>query len=45
MKFHQKIKSITTVQYSKIPFLGIYLEKTKTLVQKDICNPIFSTAL
>ena len=26
-----------------IPFLGIYLEKSK--IQKDTCNPIFTEAL
>ena len=25
--------------------LGIYLEKTKTLIQKDICTPMFIAAL
>ena len=28
-----------------IPLLGIYLKNMKTLIQKDICTPIFSTAL
>ena len=28
-----------------IPFLGIYLEKTKTLPQKDTCTPTFTAAL
>ena len=28
-----------------IPLLGIYLEKTKTLVQKDTCTPVFTAAL
>ena len=28
-----------------IPSLGIYLEKTKTLIQKDTCNPVFIAAL
>ena len=28
-----------------IPFLGIYLEKMKTLIRKDICTPMFIAAL
>ena len=28
-----------------IPLLGIYLKKTKTLIQKDICTPMFIAAL
>ena len=28
-----------------IPFLGIYLEKMKTLTQKDTCTPMFIAAL
>ena len=28
-----------------IPFLGIYPEKMKTLVQKDTCTPTFTAAL
>ena len=28
-----------------IPFLGIYLEKTKTLIGKDTCTPMFIVAL
>ena len=28
-----------------IPVLGIYLEKTKTLIQKDTCTPVFIAAL
>ena len=28
-----------------IPFLGIYLKKMKTLIQKDTCTPMFITAL
>ena len=27
------------------PLLGIYLRKTKTLIQKDICTPMFIAAL
>ena len=28
-----------------IPLLGIYPLKTKTLIQKDICTPMFTAAL
>ena len=28
-----------------IPVLGIYLEKTKTLIRKDTCTPMFIAAL
>ena len=28
-----------------IPFLGIYSKKTRTLIQKDICIPMFIAAL
>ena len=28
-----------------IPLLGIYLRKMKTLIQKDICTPMFVAAL
>ena len=28
-----------------IPLLGIYLKKPKTLIQKDICTPMFIVAL
>ena len=27
------------------PLLGIYLKKTKTLIQKDTCTPIFIVAV
>ena len=34
------------VQYDlATPFLGIYQEKMKTLVQKDMCTPMFIAAL
>ena len=29
----------------EIPLLGIYLKKTKALVQKDTCTPMFIAAL
>ena len=28
-----------------IPLLGIYLKKTKTLIQKDTCTPMFIAAV
>ena len=28
-----------------IPLLGIYSKKTRSLIQKDICTPMFITAL
>ena len=28
-----------------IPLLGMYLEKMKTLIQKDTCTPMFTAAL
>ena len=28
-----------------IPLLGIYPKKTKTLIRKDICIPVFTAAL
>ena len=28
-----------------IPLLGIYTKKTKTLIKKDICTPIFIAVL
>ena len=28
-----------------IPLLGIYLEKTKTLIRKNTCTPMFIAAL
>ena len=28
-----------------IPILGVYLEKTKTLIRKDSCTPMFIAAL
>ena len=27
------------------PLLGIYLKKTKTLIRKDSCSPVFTTTL
>ena len=42
----QTTKIRTIIPYdSAIPLLGIYLRKTKTLTQKDICFPVFIVAL
>jgi len=39
-------KSKTEPPYNTpIALLGIYLRETKTLTQKDICTPAFTTAL
>ena len=40
MAFPQKLKSRIA-----IPFLGIYPKNPKTLIQKNICTPIFIAAL
>ena len=40
------IKLKTEIQYNPaISLLGLYPEKTKTLISKDICIPMFTTAL
>ena len=44
MEFSQKLKNRTNI-CSAIPLLGIYLKETKTLIQKDICTPVFIAAL
>jgi len=44
MEFPQKIKNKTTI-LPVIPFLGIYIEKIKTLIQKDVCTPMFIAGL
>ena len=50
MEIPQKIKKRTTIFHSillhiTIPLLSIYLKKTKTLIRKDMCIPMFITAL
>ena len=40
----KKLK-IELPHYPAIPLLGIYLKKTKTLIQKDTCTPMFIAAL
>ena len=39
MRFLKKLK----IELPAIPLLGIYPEKT--IIQKDICTPMFTTAL
>ena len=43
-RFLKKIK-IELSYDSAIPLLGIYPKKTKTLIQKDTCTPMFIAAL
>ena len=43
-RFLKKLK--TELPYDPaIPLLGIYLKKTKPLIQKDTCTPMFIAAL
>ena len=44
MEVSQKLK-IELPYDLAIPLLGIYPKKTKTLIQKDTCTPIFIAAL
>ena len=44
MQFSQRLK-IELPYDTAIPFLGIYLEKPKTQIQKDTCTPMFIAAL
>ena len=44
MRFLKKLK-IDLPYDPAIPLLGIYLEKMKTLIQKDTCTPMFIAAL
>ena len=43
-RFPPKLK-IELPYYLAIPLLGIYLKKMKTLIQKDVCIPMFIAAL
>ena len=43
-KVHRKLK-IKLPYNPAIPLLDIYVKKTKTLIQKDICIPIFLAVL
>ena len=48
MAIPQKIKNRTiliVLNDPVIPLLGIYSPKMKTLIQKDICPPLFTAAL
>ena len=40
-----KIFKIELLFDPEIPLLGIYLKKSKTLIQKDLCAPMFTAAL
>ena len=42
-RFLKKIKTAT--YYPAIPLLGIYPEKMKASIQKDICTPMLITSL
>ncbi len=44
MELPQKIKNGTSYDQA-IPVLGIYLKKSKRLIQKNICNPMFTATL
>ena len=44
MEIPQKL-NIELKYDSAIPFLGIFTEKTKTIIWKDICTPLFNAAL
>ena len=43
-RFLKKLK-IELPDDPAIPLLGMYPEKTKTLIQKDTCTPVFISAL
>ena len=43
-RFPKKLK-IELLYDSAIPLLGMYMEKMKTLIQKDTCTPMFIAAL
>ena len=43
-RFPEKLK-IELPYNPTVPLLGIYLKETKTLIQKDICTPVFIAAL
>ena len=42
--FHKKLKMELSYDLV-IPILGIYLKKPVTLIQKNICTPMFTAAL
>ena len=44
LRFLKKLK-IELLYDPAIPLMGIFLEKTKTLIQKEMCIPIFIVAL
>ena len=44
MEFPKKLK-VELPQDPAIPLLSIYWKKMKTLIQKDMCTPMFTAAL
>ena len=50
-RFLQKLKielpnsSSRLIDLAKLPLLGIYLKKTKILIQKNMCTPMFNEEL
>ena len=44
VEFSQKIKN-RTVFDSVIPLLGVYPKNPKTLIQKNLCTPLFIAVL
>ena len=44
-RFLKKLKVVELPYHPAVPFLGIYLEKTKTLIRKDKCTHMFIAAL
>ena len=43
-RFLKKLKRELPYELT-VPFLGTYLKKTKTIIQKDTCTPVFIAAL
>ena len=44
MEIPQKLKAELTYD-PVIPLMGTYLKKTKTLIRKDTCTPVFTAML
>ena len=44
-RFLKNYRATSYLYDPAIPLLGIYLEKTKTLIEKDTCTPIFIVAI
>ena len=45
MEVPQKIKSRTIIYHPAILFLGFLSKEDKTVIQKDICIPVFTAVL